>query len=85
MCVHNTAVSACFQGRTALYEAAIEGRADMVVLLLANGADVDSTCKDKCSTNVSTLLMTRHSCHQAVTMFGMHQSMVVKLLYSACF
>ena len=40
MFMHITADNACLQGETALYPAVMKGRFDMVVLLLAEGADV---------------------------------------------
>lgn len=52
--LHTTADYACAQGETALCPAAVKGRGDMVVLLLANGADVDSSFKDDTNTAVST-------------------------------
>lgn len=50
------------QGQTALHTATIHGKEDMVVLLLASGAETDPGSEDNAYTIVSSLLMLASAC-----------------------
>ena len=69
MFMHITADNACLQGETALYPAVIKGRYDMVVLLLAQGADVSPSSEGTVKV-VSSLI--QHNCQLALALKNNH-------------